>query len=131
MHPVALWHRYSISKESERLSIFGDAKKWCGLNFAYIYWLRGKQQLMPHARFKVCKYPTKADLKIWTEDEHGRKERMTPEFAKTIELLSLKTNRKSKKDMRSSDSRTCATSAGVAVQLRPDRSNIIAGVYPA
>lgn len=99
VHPVAIWHRYSIAYANGKIGrvkeLFGDAYKWCGHNFVYIYWLRDKDRLMKHAKFDICnKYPTKEDLEIWLEDEHGKKETVSVEFAKTVPLIKLKSNRK-------------------------------------
>jgi len=101
VHPIPLYHRYKINTHFAKgdslvrlQKIFPEMKIWCGYNFVYIYWLRDKEKLMKHAKFDICnKYPTKEDLKIWLEDEHGNKEPISVEFAKTVPLIKLKSNR--------------------------------------
>ncbi len=94
VHPIALWHRYSVNSLSKLKGIFPNVQKWVGHNFVYIYWLRGKKELMEHAKFDTHKiYPTTEDLEIWLEDEHGKKENISVEFAKTVPLIKLKSNR--------------------------------------
>ena len=95
VHPIALWHRYSVNSLAKLKGIFPNVSKWCGFNFVYIYWLRDKEKLMQDAKFDILKkYPTKKDLKVWLEDEKGKKKNLSNDFAKTIPLIKLKSNRK-------------------------------------
>lgn len=99
IHSVSLWHRYGkqiggASGASLRRirQIFPDARRWCGYNFAYIYWLcdkREKERLMQHARFAVQPYPTKDDVEIWLDDGEGNRERVSVEFARTVNIVPL------------------------------------------
>ena len=96
IHTIAQWHRYGRVGIKEMIKIYPTSKRWAGFNFRYIYWLcdkKEKQRLMQHAKFKLYKYPTEKDLEIWTEDEFGNKTPVTPEFAKTIPIVKLKSNR--------------------------------------
>jgi len=95
VHPIALWHRYSVNSLPKLKGIFPNVKKWVGHNFVYIYWLRDKKKLIKHAKFDIYdKYPTKDDLEVWLENEKGDKEHIDVAFAKTVPLIKLKSNRK-------------------------------------
>jgi len=110
LHWVAIWHRYHLPVGSGRVGkkmwpeihkLWPEAKRWSGYNFRYIYWLcdnNEKQRLLKNANFTVQKYPTEKELEIWLEDEKGIKINLTPEFAKSIPIVKLKTKRSTSKD---------------------------------
>lgn len=95
IHSIAQWHRYGKQGLKYLSGIFPEAKVWCGCNFRYIYWLCNQQQkeeLMQSAKFQIQKYPTKNDLEIWLEDINHNRTTVTPEFAKTVPIVRLKSN---------------------------------------
>ena len=54
---------------------------------------RAEARLLEHARFEAQPYPTENDLEIWLEDARGNKTLVTPEFAKTVPIVELKSRR--------------------------------------
>jgi hypothetical protein len=102
VHNIALWHRYGTISGSNDASLrrfqdmVPDARRWCGYNFRYIYWLcepQEKARLMQSARFAIEPYPTEDDMEIWLEDVGGRRQPITPEFAKTVPIVRLSSKR--------------------------------------
>lgn len=101
IHSIAIWHRWNISwnhgkpaKDLER--IFPGAPVWKGYNFCYLYWLcdeKEKARLLDHAKFEIQPYPTEADMEIWLAYSDGRTESITPEFARSIPIVKLKSKR--------------------------------------
>lgn len=113
VHSLSLWCRYGFINGTSDTSlkqfkrIIPDAKRWCGYNFKYIFWLCDKQEkarLMEHARFTVLPYPTEEDMEIWLEDVGGVKTPLTKEFAKSVPIVKLPSNRKTKRDRGETDS---------------------------
>ena len=115
VHAISLWHRYggaiggSNNKALREVQKFApNARRWCGYNFRYIYFLCSdaeRDRLMKTASFERQPNPTKADLAIWTENVDGEKVTVTPEAATSVPVISLRTMRG-----RSADSGTPASS---------------------
>lgn len=103
VHNIPLWLRYGSIGSSSNTGLkrfqkyVPGAKRWCGYNFRYIFWLcdaQEKARLMQYARFEIVKeYPTEADLEIWLEDTDGTKTPLAKEFAKSVPIVKLRTNR--------------------------------------
>ena len=98
IHQISQWHRYGIVGPKNMRKIFSSVPVygWFGYNFRYMFWLCDKPEkarLLQYAKFQLLPYPTENDLEIWTEDKHGNKTPVTPEFAKTIPIIKLKSNR--------------------------------------
>lgn len=96
VHTIAQWHRFGVVGVKQMAKVYPGAKRWCGYNFRYIYWLCNQQEktrLMKSANFTVQQYPTERDLAIWTIDAEGKKETVSPEFAKTVPIVKMKSNR--------------------------------------
>lgn len=103
VHNIALWHRYGnmISGSNDASLVrfqemVAGARRWCGYNFRYIYWLCGKREkkeLMKSARFTIEPYPTEADMEIWLENVGGAREPITVDFAKSVPIIKLKSKR--------------------------------------
>jgi hypothetical protein len=105
---MALWHRYGrrisgANRESllEFQQYVPDAKRWCGYNFRYIYWLcskKEKRELLKSALFEIGDYPTIDDLQIWIEDAEGNTEVVPIALAKSTPILKLPTRGRGETD---------------------------------
>lgn len=99
VHRIGLFHRYGKGSTvaSHWQGIFPGARQWHGFNFIYLLWTcdgAEKARLMQYARFTVqAKYPTEADLEMWTTDHLGQKETIGADFAKSIPIVKLPTAR--------------------------------------
>jgi hypothetical protein len=100
VHNIPLWHRYGNIGGSHNTGLrefqkfVPNARRWCGYNFRYIYWLcdqKEKLQLMENARFEIQPYPTMENIEIWLEDTDNSKTPLTPSFAKSVPIIKLKT----------------------------------------
>lgn len=102
IHPISLWHRYSLTEfhhaGKKGLPILKEILNtncytWCGYNFIYIYWLcneKEKQNLLKYARHKKEPFPKEDDIKIWLEDENGFVKNIDKTFAKSVPIVKLK-----------------------------------------
>lgn len=93
VHTLSQWHRYGKVGLKTMSRLFPGAKRWGGDNFRYILFLRDRANLMSHARFEVQKYPTSRDLHIFTIDVCGKKEEISPDLAREIPIVSLRSRR--------------------------------------
>jgi hypothetical protein len=103
VHAIAVWHRYGnigppIDKNLVKLRKFvPEVYRWCGWNFRYIYWLcskRERRRLLAASSFEILPYPSTEDLEIWLEDERGVVRSVSPEEAKQVPIVKLRTSRK-------------------------------------
>lgn len=104
VHPMSFWHRYGFNKRAQTKDgiklvkkIFPSALIWCGHNYRYLYWLCSKEdkaKLMETARFEIEPFPKEENIKIWLEDENGFIKDIDINFAKTVPIIKMKSNRK-------------------------------------
>lgn len=95
IHPMSVYHRYKRAKKQDLADIFGGCVEWSGYNFCYIKFLcstQERQEYIKRANFQIKPYPTKADIKIWTD----KNQTIDIDLAKKIPLVKLPTKQMAK-----------------------------------
>lgn len=85
LHRISLWHAYGLgcSRSARWQEVYPGSRQWCGVNFEYVYQLRGRCPI------PALPYPKKDQIRIWTIGPDGRRESMAPEVAKKVPIARL------------------------------------------
>jgi hypothetical protein len=103
VHNISLFHRYghicgSNDKSLREFQRFiPEARRWCGYNFRYIFWLCDRAErarLLSHATFTTgAPYPTTDDVEVWLENIDGTRVDVSPALAKSVPIVKLRSAR--------------------------------------